>query len=268
MAAKNTVDVKAAKEAKQKKLLIVLGVVLLGLMAFQLPKLMGGSEPAAAPATTVPVAGDPATVATPSTGAVSPTTGAADLAVAAKGARPKAGESQLASFTLFEAKDPFVQKIVEQTDTGKPASGADSGKGTGTSAGAAAGGITVGGGSTPAVVYEFATLSVNGEPEAVTLKSEFPVDDPMFVIAAVGKSQVKVGIAGGKLTNGKLATIKLGKSLTLVNDATGARYVIQLLYTGSAPEATAAFSAPAEGTPAASAPETTAPASTAPAATP
>ncbi len=29
-----------------------------------------------------------------------------------------------------------------------------------------------------------------------------------------------------------MATIKLGKSLTLVNDATGARYVIQLLYTG------------------------------------
>jgi hypothetical protein len=262
MAAKNTADVKAAKEAKQKKLLIALGVVLLGLMAFQLPKLMGGSEPAAAPATTVPVAGDPATVAPASPGAVSPTTGAADLAAAAKGARPKAGESQLASFTLFEAKDPFVQKIVEQTDSGKPASGADSGKGA--SAGAAAGGITVGGGSTPAVVYEFATLSVNGEPEAVTLKGEFPVDDPMFVVAAVGKSQIKVGVAGGKLTNGKLATIKLGKSLTLVNDATGARYVIQLLFTGSAPEATAAFSAPAEGTPTASAPETTAPASTTP----
>ena len=87
----------------------------------------------------------------------------------------------------------------------------------------------------------------------------------MFVVAAIGKSQAKVGIAGGKLTNGKLATIKLGKSLTLVNDATGARYVIQLLYTGTAPEATAAFSAPAEGAPTTSAPETTAPASTTPA---
>ena len=73
MAAKNTADLKAAKEAKQKKLLIVLGVVLLGLMAFQLPKLMGGgSEPAAAPATTTPVAGGPAAVATASPGACEP----------------------------------------------------------------------------------------------------------------------------------------------------------------------------------------------------
>ena len=71
MAAKNTADLKAAKEAKQKKLLIVLGVVLLGLMAFQLPKLMGGgSEPAAAPATTTPVAGGPAAAATASPGAL------------------------------------------------------------------------------------------------------------------------------------------------------------------------------------------------------
>jgi hypothetical protein len=42
-----------------------------------------------------------------------------------------------------------------------------------------------------------------------------------------------------------------------VNDATGARYVIQLLYTGEAPEATAAFeTAPVDGAPAATPPAT------------
>jgi hypothetical protein len=261
MAANKATDLKAAKDAKQKKILIVLGIVLLGLMAFQLPKLMGGkSEPEAAPATTV--ACDPAAVP----GAVAPSTAPVNLAAAAKGARPKAGESQLASFSLFEAKDPFVQKIIDKTAaaTNAPA-GADAGKGAPADGGA--GGITVGGEKPPAIVYGFATLSVNGESEPVQLKSEFPVGDPMFVVAVIGKGLIKVGIAGGKLTNGKLATIKLDKSLTLVNDATGARYVIQLLYTGTAPEATAAFS-PAEGTPTASAPETTAPAGTTPAATP
>lgn len=255
MAAKSATDLKTAKDAKQKKILIVLGVVLLALMAFQLPKLMGGgSEPAAAPGTSTPVAGDPAAAAAVP-GAVAPSAAPLDLATAAKGARPKAGESQLASFSLFEAKDPFVQKIVEKTaDTNTPP-GADAGKGAAADGGA--GGITVGGEKPPAIVFGFATLSVNGESEPVQLKSEFPVDDPMFVVAVIGKGLIKVGIAGGKLTNGKLATIKLGKSLTLVNDATGARYVIQLLYTGEAAEATAAFSAaPAEGAPTATPPAT------------
>jgi hypothetical protein len=253
MAANKATDVKAAKDAKQKKILIVLGVVLLGLMAFQLPKLMGGgSEPAAAPAT--PVAGDPAAVSVP--GAVTPSAAPVDLTAAAKGSRATAGEAQLASFSLFEAKDPFVQKIIEKTAATNTPAGADAGKGA--AAGSGAGGITVGGAEKPpAIVYAFATLSVNGESEPVQLKSEFPVDDPMFVVAVIGKGLIKVGIAGGKLTSGKLATIKLGKSLTLVNDATGARYVIQLLYTGEAAEATAAFSAtPADGAPTATPPAT------------
>lgn len=233
-------DPNAAREAKQKKLLIIMSVVLLGLMAWQLPKLLGGNdaEPAAVAA---PAAGDPA--AAPTTGA--PTVAPADLAAAAAGARPKPATSQLASFSLFEVKDPFVQKIVEKTDTPKAAAGD-----TPPAAGAGGGAIAAGGGdATPAVVYGFATISVNAEPEAVQLKSEFPASDPTFVVGAIGKNQVKIGIAGGKLTNGKMATVKLGKSLTLVNDATGARYAIKLLYTGAEPEATVDFStAPAATT--------------------
>jgi hypothetical protein len=37
-------DLKAAKEAKQKKMLIALSVVFVALMAWQVPKLLGGSE--------------------------------------------------------------------------------------------------------------------------------------------------------------------------------------------------------------------------------
>ena len=88
---------------------------------------------------------------------------------------------------------------------------------------------------------------MNGEDEAVATKSEFPTDDPMFQVVAIGKNQIKIGIAGGKLTDGKAAVIKLGKSLTFVNDATGARYVVTLLYTGVEPEPTTTFTTPATG---------------------
>ena len=45
------IDPQVAKDAKQKKILIAMSVVLVALLAWQLPKLMGGgSTPAAAPA--------------------------------------------------------------------------------------------------------------------------------------------------------------------------------------------------------------------------
>ena len=72
----------------------------------------------------------------------------------AGGAKPKAGEAQLASFSLFSTKDPFVQKIVDHAgDPTKPA----------TNAPAAGGGAPAKGGSSgaapkpPAVIYGFAT---------------------------------------------------------------------------------------------------------------
>ena len=229
-------DLKAAKEAKQKKLLIVLGVVFLASW----PGSFRSSWAATTPSRLLWRLPPQVTRLPPrcadrrcSDG------GPCDLAAAAAGTRPKAATSQLASFSLFEAKDPFVQKIVEKTETAKAATGDDPRPQQGAGGGAIAAG---GGGATPAVVYGFATIAVNGEAEAVQLKSEFPASDPMFVVGAVAKNQIKIGIAGGKLTNGKMATIKLGKSLTLVNDATGARYAIKLLYTGAEPEATVDFS--------------------------
>ncbi len=247
----NRADAQAAKEAKQKKILIALSVVFVGLLVWQLPKLMGGKEaapPATAatatdPAATPAATPDPATVAAGGEAIpVAPVAAPPNLAAAAAGSRPKATTAQLVSFSLFEAKDPFVQKIVEKSETEKaasapstPAKGADVG----------AGGKVVGGIAAPKVIYAFATLSVNGESEGVQAKTEFPTSEPMFVVVSIGKGQVKIGIAGGKLSNGKAATIKLGKSLTLVDNATGARYVITLLYTGAEPEATESFTSDA-----------------------
>lgn len=253
------IDPQAAKQAKQKKILIVLGVVLLALLAIQLPKFLGGSNstPAATPATTTtdgstPIAATPVASTTP-TGV--PVATPVNLVTAGAGSRPKATEAQLASFSLFKAKDPFVQKIIDKSNEATGTPGAPAKPAAGGPA-QAPGGVTAPSKPEP-VVYGFATISLNGEEEPVITKGVFPADDPMFQVVAIGKNQIKLGIAGGKLTNSKVAVIKLGKSLTLVNDATGARYVIKLLYTGTEAEPTATFT-PTGSDPAA-APTTTTP---------
>jgi hypothetical protein len=243
------VDPAAAKQAKQKKILIVGVILLVAIMAFQLPKLMGGgkSTPAAEPATTT-ASTDPISTATTTAAAANQAITGAPVSAAAQTApttlatvaAPRAGKAQLASFSLFETKDPFVQQIKSDADTPGAA-------GSAAAAGAPAKGAVTkaakGGGVAVKAVPTFATISVNGEPQAVEAKQEFPVDDPMFKLVSVGAKSAKIGIAGGSLANGKTVTLQMGKKLTLVNSATGARYTLDLLYTGTAPEETASFSA-------------------------
>src|SRR4051812_41732250 len=139
MAATN-IDPQAAKEAKQKKILIAASVVLLALLAWQLPKYLGGSPtPAAAPTTTTTGTPDAsgAVTPTPTPTAGVPTATPTSLVAASVGAKPKADEAQLASFSLFKPKDPFVQKIVDAA--AQPTKPADAGTKT-----------DGGGGTTPA----------------------------------------------------------------------------------------------------------------------
>lgn len=240
MAATKT-DIAASKEAKQKKILIVGAVVLLLLLAIQLPKIMGGSESTpAAVAATAPA--DAAASGAPALAAAQTT--ATPLTAAST---PKAGKTQLASFSLFEAKDPFVQQL--QTGQGAPGGAAAPATAPGSAPAKdtpAAGGTSDGGQSAkPALT--FATISTNGEPESVQVKGTFPADEPLFRLIGVGEKSAKIGIAGGSLKDGKAAVLQMGKKLTLVNGATGARYTLELLYTGSAPEATASFTAGQSG---------------------
>ena len=110
-----TTDMAAEKARKQKIILAVAGVLLVGMAVIQVPKLMkSDSTPAAAPAAeTAPAAAT--TTATPTTAAAVTTT---TVAVTGKPAAfvagvglpatrvPEPAKSQLASFTLFEAERP------------------------------------------------------------------------------------------------------------------------------------------------------------------
>jgi hypothetical protein len=247
-----TVDTAAAKQAKQKKILIALSVVLVAVLAIQLPRMMGGSDAkpvaattdgaataetpaaaAAAPAATTAAAGATAAAAVTGTG---PSTSVAGVTVAAAGT-VEAGTSRLASFSLFETKDPFVQQVVEEKpDAGAPAAaGGDAAKGdaAATSANGSPGGSTA---KPAAPVMTSATVTVNGEIEQLEVKDVFPEEEPLFKLLALKPKAAKIGIAGGSLADGQFVTLGLGKKITLVNSATGARYTIELQYVGTQPE--------------------------------
>ena len=102
---RNTVtpEARAARERKQKIFVVVGGLLLLAMLAFQLPKLLGGSSsPEAAPTTTA---------ATPAATGQPAVTGAAPVALVGSTA---AGSGKLTSFSVFAAKDPFVQQVVTE----------------------------------------------------------------------------------------------------------------------------------------------------------
>jgi hypothetical protein len=64
----------------------------------------------------------------------------------------------------------------------------------------------------------------------------------MFVLVSLKKKQAKIGVAGGTFDDGATVTLTFGKKLTLANTATGVRYELKLVYTGSQPEVIESFS--------------------------
>lgn len=217
---------RAARERKQKIFVVVGGVLLLAMLAFQLPRLLGGSSsPAVAPTEASTLAGDPTTAAPR-------TVAAARLVDTDRRLEPMPGK--LASFSLFKVKDPFVQQVVpesaaEAADAGGGAKGEPAKTETKTKS------FTVG---SPAATVTL--IAVNGARQALEPGAVFPTSDPVFVLVAEqpdAKTAV-IGIAGGAYASGaKTTKLKVGKPLTLVNTTTGARYRIVLVAVGSGEDA-------------------------------
>jgi len=242
----------------KKQLYIVIGgaVVLAILLAIQLPKLLGGGSETAAPTTTdaLPTSG---TTGIPG-GTVNVSGSGAVLAGVkiVPGVKVEPGEGQLASFSLFQNHDPFVQLVKDDaaagSQDGEPVGVKVSGGGGSAGAGGpkasngnAGGGGPIVSGGTPGTVsgssgissdLTTATIWVNGSDESVAVKKKFPKADPTFVLLGLKQKTAQIGVAGGAFTGGKAIVLKMGQSLTLVNTATGARYTLRLLYTGSQPE--------------------------------
>jgi hypothetical protein len=253
MAAKR-VDPLKAKEAKQKKIAAVGGVLLLALLGFQGPKtlkMLQGPQPIASATTSAPTTTPTAPTGTPAVGGETPAMGTADLAsVADSDPAPEAESGQLATFERFASKDPFAQQG-EPVKASPRVSAPNAGKSPSASGGAPtaapkpsagggeeegeapAGGFTTGGSDQPAAptVAEATTISVNGVTEDIVLEAAFPKDEPTFVLVSVAKNgtSVQIGIAGGEYASGgETMTLKLGETITLQNTADGSRYELEL----------------------------------------
>jgi hypothetical protein len=237
-----------AKAKRQKIYAGIGGVILLAVLAFQVPRTLKMMHPADASSSSPPPASTTASTATPIS-APSLSGGNAAAATAAPGgdgitdpdAVPLPQSGQLLAFGLFRSKDPFVQQLNLNGATG-PTGPTSSAGATGSSGPAAEGSGAAGGGgstptsppastpATPAAPLTAAVISVNGAPESVQVGGTFPTSDPYFKLVSLTKKGAKISIAGGSLDNGApTVTLTKNKALTLMNTADGTRYVLRLV---------------------------------------
>ena len=219
-----TTQERAARERKQKIFVLVGGILLLGLLAFQLPRLLGGSAtPAAAPAEETSFASNPTSSARPA---------ATNVSLTDTDRRLRAAPGQLSSFSRFSPKDPFVQQVVTESSFGSVEQGGGGGATTEKAGTPPTKGFTVGASSGTAMTI----ISVNGARQALEPGAAFPAADPVFVLVAEqpGAKTAVIGVAGGAYASGaKTTKLKVGKPLILENTTTGARYRIVLVAVGN-----------------------------------
>ena len=221
-----------SKEARQKKVLAVLGVVLIAVLGFQLPKLMKGDDSAPPVDTTIvtQAAAPPATL--PENDSL----------------YPPPLEGQLVSFSLFRAKDPFVQQVKPDPEPDEPApitpkpptttapQSTTPTKPSSTTPRVPTPPVPPSTGSPPPATEPAAPtsafISTNGVCEEVKPAGVFPATSKLFELVSIardGKS-VQIGIADGKLEGGAPSVeLERGKPLTLVNTTDGIRYTLSLL---------------------------------------
>lgn len=236
-----------AKAKRQKIYAGIGGVILLAVLAFQVPRTLKMMHPADTSSSSPAPATTPASTPTPIS-APSLSGGNAAAASAAPGgdgitdpdAVPPPQSGQLLAFGLFRSKDPFVQQLTLNGATG-PSGPVSAGGPTGASGPATGGSGAGGGGSTPtsapastppapATSLTTAVISVNGAPESVQVGGTFPTADPYFKLVSVTRKGAKISIAGGTLDNGApTVTLTKNKALTLMNTADGTRYVLRLV---------------------------------------
>jgi hypothetical protein len=232
-----TPEARAARERKQKIFVLVGGLALVGMLAIQLPKLMGGSSSEATPTESTSVVSGPIEAATTTANAASAAATGSTSVVSASSS--VASTPKLSSFSIFQRKDPFVQQVETSDGLEPPAQGITKDAKAGAKGDAPTGTFTTGAkGAASATI-----VTVNGARQVLEPGMKFPTGDPLFVLVAEkqGAKSVVIGIAGGAYSGGaKTTTLKVGKPLTLVNTTTGARYKISLVSVGNGDQANSA----------------------------
>jgi hypothetical protein len=237
-----------AKAKRQKIIAGVGGVILLGVLAFQVPrtmKMLNQSNASAADTTPTTTTGAATTgpIAPPSLGGGNATASTASN-ISSDGVNdpdvvPAPQSGQLLAFSRFRSKDPFSQQLNLNCASGTETQGCPT-TGTGVGSGGAkpsvkppSGTVMLTQPSAPSkgtVKLRTAVISVNGNSANVTVGASFPASSPTFKLVSVTKTSAQISIAGGSLETGqRTVTLKLNKQLTLMNTADGTRYVLRLL---------------------------------------
>jgi hypothetical protein len=241
--ARKTVDPLKAKQKKQKILAAVLGVLFVGLLAFQGPRVWKQLHP---PATVQRASYETATTTTSSTPSLAaPSLSSGSQAPAASGSTdpslasstaPTLADGTLTSFSRFASKDPFAQQISDE----KSSSSSSSSGGSSKSSGGGKKSPSNSGGTAP--TPGTAVISVNGTLYTVAVGSNFPEASatdpsvvPLFHLVSVTAHSAKISIAGGSYSSGaSTVTLLENKPVTLMNTADGTRYRLILKPVGTA----------------------------------
>ena len=280
------IDPVKAKAAKQKKIAIGGAVLLVLLLAVEVPKTMkrlhggSGADWRAQVAQPGATAAPPVGLAAPTLAGSNPTpatTTTQEGGPLASESAPTAAVGQLASFGRFASKDPFASQApttptattspTPPTPPTTPSSGGSVPGGTG----APVPGSTPA--SPPAAVLTSAVIEVNKVKSLVAVNGDFPASTdpnvpPVFHLKSVTAHTAKVSIAGGTYANGAPSiTLQEGKPVTLMNTADGTRYTLVLWPQGTQVTSTTTGAAPAPSAPAPAAPLSTTTSSTATTAT-
>ncbi len=201
MAKRSAADLAKAKEAKQKKILLVLLPFFLLLVAWQGPKMYKQLFAPPAPegatvtqTTTTPAATTPG--AAPAPGA--PPTPAGQLPDSDP--VPSAAGDQLGSLSRFTARNPFQ---------------APSGAATGD--------------APETTTLSSAVMEVNGTSETVSVNGTFPAADPIFQLVSVSASQVVLTLTSGEFEGGEAnVQLAVGEQVELVGDD-GSTYTVTVV---------------------------------------
>jgi hypothetical protein len=239
-----------AKAKRQKIYAGIGGVILLAVLAFQVPRTLkllhqsnanASSATTSSSSTTTPTTTGPIVPPSLGGGNATPTAAASADGVSDPGVLQTPQSGQLLAFNRFQTKDPFAQQLNVGATGAAGASGATGSSGaTGGAGGGASGGSGGGGGggggrggnpqNQPPAKLTSATISVNGVGEAVQVGGQFPASNPTFVLFSVSRTTAKVGIAGGSIQGSRqTVTLKKNTPVTLMNTADGTRYVLRLL---------------------------------------
>jgi len=245
------IDPLKAKEKKQKIIAAVGGVILLALLAWQVPKVMKmmNKKPPVSSAVTTPTATPPAgtpTLAAPTLAGneqAPPATSSTGTGLASGDVPPPLQTGELDSFSRFESKDPFAQQLSDTTATGGATPSGSSGNtsSAGSPSGSNGGGFGSGSGPTSPPPGS-AVISVNGTLMSVSVGNDFPQPtttdpsvQPIFHLISLTAHTAKISIVGGSYSNGARAVILRERhSLTLMNTADGTRYKLVLEPQGTA----------------------------------